>query len=302
MNALKKIQPGDTIGIAAPSFAIGKYAGDFKLGIKILKSAGFKIKYCSNISSSYYSSAGTKFERSRGVNDLFKDKEVKAIICSIGGCTANQTLAFLNFDLVKENPKIFIGSSDNTNLLLSFLKKSNLPVFYGPNIINLPHISEKSFLFLFRLITGEADLAFPKQMVIINHGKARGKLIGGNLMVLNDLVASDFSPEFKNSIFLWEDIIEEIGDIEYQIERSKLYGIMDKISGMVVGNIQIRKRGDRSIDDILTEMAKEYSFPIVRVDYFGHSVEEFYTFPLGVEVEINTEENKLEIIGDLFSK
>ena len=117
----KKLQKGDTIGVVSSSEPIENSETDeqFKSGIKFLEGLGFKIKL-----GKFLSSKNTE-EKAKDINEMFKDKNIKAIIASQGGETANALLYFLDYESIKHNPKIFIGISDITVLLNAINKKQD---------------------------------------------------------------------------------------------------------------------------------------------------------------------------------
>ncbi len=128
-----KLQKGDIIAIISPSAGLGKrYPHRIDNAIKFLESQGYKVKeFPSTRKSSGWESAPAE-ERAKDIMGAFLDKEVKAIISSIGGTVAIQTLKYLDFEKIKENPKIFCGYSDISNLHYAFLTQANLITFYGP--------------------------------------------------------------------------------------------------------------------------------------------------------------------------
>ncbi len=132
----KKLKIGDTIGIVSPSGYIApELKPQFDNGVKFLESLGLRVKIAKNVFKRYYYSAGTVNERVSDLHEMFADPEVGAIIQSQGGETANELLDHLNWELIKNNPKIFGGMSDGTTLLLSIFAKTGIITLHGPDLL-----------------------------------------------------------------------------------------------------------------------------------------------------------------------
>lgn len=296
----KRLKKGDTIGIIAPSRPIDEK--EILPCVKILEGKGFKVKFGKNLYKKYYYSAGNPKERAIDLNSMFEDKKVKAIMCATGGMTANQTLDLIDYKIIKENPKIFIGYSDITVLLLAIYKKTGLITFHGPNLHSLKKIDKEAEDFLFSLLTKEkSEYLLPSKMEIIKKGKAVGRLLGGNMHLSNSLLGTKYSPSYNKKIWFCEDLGESPASLDHKFNQFKLSGNLKNISAMVIGNLSdcVDKKyedNNRPIDEIVLELTKDYSFPIIKVPYFGHSVSNFYTFPIGVNSEINTKTKEFKII------
>jgi len=133
----KKLEVGDTIGVISPSAPLaGLVEHRYKNGVKKLKELGFNVivgKYALEVTSY---TAGSAQARAEDIMDFFKNKNVKAIISFTGGYHSNQILKYLDFNVIKNNPKIIMGYSDMTVLLLAIYKKCGFPTFYGPSVLN----------------------------------------------------------------------------------------------------------------------------------------------------------------------
>jgi muramoyltetrapeptide carboxypeptidase len=297
----KKLVMGDTIGIIAPSRPIIHIKKEIDEGIKILKDRGFKVKLGKNLYKKSYYSAGSAKERASDLNAMFKDKQVKAIMCATGGITSNQLLDLIDYEAIKKNPKIFIGYSDITVLLLAIHKKTGLITFHGPNLHSLKKLDKKAENFLFNMLTGESQYCYPSEMEIIKKGVAKGALVGGNIHLSNSLLGTKYSPTYNKKIWFWEDLGESPASLDQKLNQFKLSGNLKNISGMIIGNLldcidKKYKEDNRSINEIILELTKEYNFPIIKVPYFGHGISNFYTFPIGVTSEINTKTCEFKII------
>lgn len=297
-----KIKSGDLIGVVSPSREIFDFRTEIEAGIEILKDFGFRIKLGKTIDKRYYLSAGKPSERAEDFEAMIADQKVKAIFCTLGGDATNQILDLINFELLKKNPKIIIGFSDITNLLLATLKKTSLVTIHGPNIKDLPSLTTKSKEFLFHFLTTNNQPIYPNAMQVIRSGKARGTLIGGNLFVINSLLATRYCPDFTNAILFFEDIDESISSLDFQLYQLKLSGVLDRVSGIIIGKIVGRKKSSQSLEDIVLTLTSNKNYPIIKVDYFGHHIKNFYPMPIGINFLIDTKSKKIKVLESIFSE
>mgnify|MGYP001591276890 FL=1 len=221
------LKEGDKIGIASPSSTIKNFPRRLKRGIKALESLGLKVVLGKNAKNSQGHNAGTPEERAEEINNFFRDKEIKAIVCSTGGLNSNAILPLLDYETIKKNPKIFCGFSDITAVNLAIYKKTGLVTFNGPTV--LPTFGEfggpfdysvkwvKKVLFQNSII-GKLD--YPKEYteeilwwekedirkrkikkssppVFLTEGVCEGRLIGGNLNTLCILGGTEYMPDFE---------------------------------------------------------------------------------------------------------
>lgn len=222
---------------------------------------------------------------------MFADKNIKAIFCAIGGHTTNQILDLLDYKLIMKNPKPIIGFSDITHLIMAINAKAGIITFHGPNLNLISSLGKSSIKQLKDLLRGKKNnFNFFSYCKVIKPGKAEGKLLGGNLFVINNLNKTSFAPDFNESILFWEDINEGLNSIDYQIYQLYISGILAKIKGMVIGYIHGQRNKDsKLLRETLLELTKKYNYPILKMNSFGHEVRRFVTFPIGIKARINTE-------------
>ncbi len=232
-----KLKLGDSIGIVSPSDPIGKetYAEQFARGIKIIDSMGFKIVLGKNLNSP------DPKKKSDDLNEMFSNPKIKAIICSHGGDSAEQTLPFVDWKAVKNNPKIFVGLSDITVFLNAIFQKTGLVTFHGDDVRfgfgkNSSEYDKREFVDL--LVNGRVGEVRPNsERKTIRSGKASGRLLGGNVRCLLKLAGTEFWPDFKNSILLMEAYKATKEDCLKYFSKLKELGVFDEISGVIVGFI-----------------------------------------------------------------
>ena len=270
-------------------------------GINKLTKRGFKIKYGKYIREVHHYTSAIAEHRAKDLNAMFADKSVSAIFCVTGGCTANQILPLLDYDLIRENPKPIIGYSDITNLLLGIYTKTGITTYHGPGLTRLGKIDQPSEQFLFDLLMQtKSEYIYPTKMKVIKPGKASGKLLGGNLFVSHGLFGTPYSPDYKGAIWFWEELENAPADIEYFLYNFRNAGHFDKINGIIIGDLwkcvdKHYPEDTRPIVDIMLEVTKGYNFPIIKVDYFGHELKTFYNFPIGAKANLDTSKKKFEV-------
>lgn len=314
----KKMRKGDVVAIVSPSSAIpDELKKNFNNGVKFLENLGLRVKFGNNVFKKYYYSAGTVKERLNDIHKAFQDKKVKAVIMSIGGNSANQLLDGLDFDLIRKNPKIFCGISDGTTLLNPIFSKTGLITYHGPDLIFTfglpisPVIKENLIKTLFEGNVGELrpnpnwkglDKLNKNEKYqgwkCVRKGKASGKLIGGNIGCLTNLDNTEFRPDYKNSILFLEAYALSIEDLDMLFTHFRQTKVFDEINGLILGhfygsNIKDKKQ-NRKVSEVILEITKNYSFPILEIGELGHNVEN-YIFPIGCQATIDADKKYFSI-------
>ena len=297
----KKLNRGDMIGVIAPSGPIvGKKIEELERARKIVEKDGFKVKYSKNLFLNTNGYSSTAKEKAEDINEMFKDKKVKMIWCAKGGASSNTTFEYLDYELIKNNPKIICGYSDITSLTNIITEKTGLVTFSGTNFKTIA-TDETDYSYkeaIKRFVDG--SLAIGKsgeEYKVIQEGTAEGELIGGNLYLTRGLVAGKYSIDFTDKILF----LEELG-LESDAERVSNYlyfmkqnGVFDKIKGFWIGNYE-HESGfalEKIVKDVLED---EYKFPIIKSNNFGHT-ETKTVIPIGTKARIDTSKDvKIELI------
>lgn len=314
----KKLQKGDTVSIISPSGSVpNELKGQFNKGVKFLERLGLKVKIGKNALKRFYYSGGTVIERLSDIHDAFSDKDIKAIIMSIGGASANHLLDGLDFDLIKDNPKIFCGISDGTTLLGPIFSKSGLITYHGPDLIFTfglpmsPIVRENLKKTLFDGSVGQlqqnpnwkglAELNRNEKYKgwrCIKGGKASGKLLGGNIHCLFSLENTDFRPRYDGSILFLEAYRVSVEDLHQAFVHLRQAKVFEKINGLILGHFygshMEDQKQDREISEIILDVTKDYSFPILEIGELGHNVEN-YILPIGCMATIDAEKKYFSI-------
>lgn len=296
-----KLKIGDTIGVVAPSSPIiGDNIDDLNRAKKIVERSGFKVKYSKNIFSNTNRYSATAREKAEDINAMFADKEVKMIWCAKGGNNSNSTFEYLNYELIKKNPKIVCGFSDITSITNMITEKTGLITFSGTNFKTIA-TDETDYSYkqaLSRFVDGNLEFGPEnEEYVTIQKGKAEGELIGGNLSLTRGMVAGKYSLDFTDKILFLEELGYETDPeaTSNNIYYMKQNGVFDKIKGLWIGNYE--HESGISLEKIIMDVLNgEYKFPIIKSNNFGH-IERKTVIPIGTKAEINTDENiKIKLV------
>lgn len=290
-----KIKIGDTIGVVAPSSPIiGNNIEELNRAKEIVERSGFKVKYSKNIFSNTNGYSATAREKAEDINTMFADKEVKMIWCAKGGNNSNSTFEYIDYELIKKNPKIICGFSDITSITNMITEKTGLITFSGTNFKTIA-TDETDFSYkqaLSRFVDGNLEFGPEnEEYITIQEGKATGELIGGNLSLTRGMVAGKYSLDFTDKILF----LEELGfETDPEATSNNVYymkqnGVFDKIKGLWIGNYE-HESGISLEKIILDVLDGEYKFPIIKSNNFGH-IERKTVVPIGTKAEINTDDD-----------
>ena len=284
------IKAGDTIGIVAPAGPFDRKT--FLRGARIIEDMGFKVFIPPAVFEKNRYLAGSDKHRVEYVNLLFADKSIDAIICARGGYGSMRILPMLDYDAIKNNPKIFVGFSDITILLSVLLTRCNLVTFHGPVVTSLADASEETKLSLLSNITSDnsLEIKLPGGRTI-KSGVAAGDVCGGNLTMLCHLVGTPFAPDFENKILFLEDRGEAPYRIDRMLVHMELAGCFKGISGIILGGFEDCGPIEDVIE-IIAELFDKYTVPILGGLDAGHGRHNL-TIPLGIEATLDADRHSL---------
>ena len=291
-----KLKKGDIIGVVAPSNPIiGDNIEEIKRAKEIVEADGFKVKFSKNLFSNTNGYTGTAKEKAEDINNMFADKEIKMIWCAKGGNNSNSTFEYLDFDIIKNNPKIICGYSDITSITNIITEKTGLVTFSSTNFKTIA-TDETDYSYkqaLNRFVQGSLEFG-QNDFKIIKNGEAEGKLIGGNLSLIRGLVCGKYKVDFTDKILF----IEELGyETDPAMVSNNLYymkqnGVFDKIKGLWIGNYE-HESGIALEKIVLDCLEEKYNFPIIKSNNFGH-IEKKEVIPIGTKAKIKN--GKIELI------
>ncbi len=302
------LQTGDKIGIVAPSM----HSIDDKAvqnGVTTLQELGFRVEMGPTVHSKYRNSTAVPEIRVKEIMGFFTDADTKAIICLIGGDTAVQLLKLLDYETIRNNPKLFSGMSDIGHLNLALLSRAGLVTIYGPDLTfgfgadrNNPVTRYNIDLFLKCCTHPEppGKISAFTQWECWRPGRARGRLIGGYLGAITSLYRTSYWPSLESTILFWEALQTQPHEIERQFTIAEAEGVFDTITGMVVGKLVDCEEKDYegmlpNIRELILEITKDYGFPIIANADFGHSGI-FIPMPEGILTEMDAEQLSIELV------
>lgn len=291
-----KLNKGDTIGVVAPSDPIvGDNIEELERAKQIVEDAGFKVKFSANVFSNANEYSHSAKEKADDINQMFEDKEVKMIWCAKGGNNSNSVFEYLDYEQIKENPKIICGYSDITSLTNIITAKTGLVTFSGTNFKTIA-TDETDYSFqeaIKRFVDKSLELGTKADIdTTIKAGMAEGELIGGNLTLTRGLVQGKYQIDFTDKILF----LEELGlETEPAMVSNHLYfmkqnGVFDQIKGLWIGNYQ--HESEISLEKIILDtLGNDSDFPIIKSNYFGH-IETKTVIPIGTKARIDTNQSR----------
>lgn len=300
----RKLKPGSGVGLVSPA-GTTFITEDINIVQDAVKALGLVPYLAPHVLDKYGYLAGNDRDRAADINQFFADARIDLVLPIRGGWGCARILPYLDYELIKNNPKIIVGFSDLTALLIAIYTKTGLITFHGPNGFSSWRTDQvKSFretLFLGNKINfanqRDADdnnrlMQVKNRIRTINPGTARGKLIGGNLSVLSAIVGSPYVPDFKGHILFVEDVGENIYRIDRLLTHLKVAGILDDLSGFIFGQCtNCLPDGDYAsltLEEVIDDHIKPLGIPAWSGAQIGH-IEPILTLPMGIEVDINAD-------------
>lgn len=304
MNIIKppKLIIGDTIGIVASSLPVlSSFRENYEKGKKEIAGLGLKIQEGKTIGKIRWWAAGTPKEVAEDINSMFADPNIKAVMAQTGGYSAALVLEYLDYELIKKNPKPFIGMSDVTNFHMAMLTKCGIVGFHMDDVLHINQLFFKTFL----MVEKPAGIVKPlTTWENWNSGLVEGHLIGGNLHLLTSLIGTPYFPPmeyWEGAILFWEEVGEPLHNIARFLTHLKYAGVLDKISGMLIGKITyIKPPREKEVivptpKELVLDVLKDYKFPIMANLDFGHFTTNIPMID-GIKISFSTEKLELKYL------
>lgn len=292
-----RLRPGDRVGLVRPATA-AFVKEPVEIMADALESLGFEVVLGEHYYDRHGFLGGLDTDRAADINQFFAAPDIRMIVAS-GGWGGARILPLLDYDLIRDHPKVFLGYSDVTALHCGIHAKTGLVTFHGP-----PPLNNYSAEYFRRVVmNGEAftmrnptdtpeDTLVPTEDRIrtITGGTASGRILGGNLTVLTTILGSDYLPEWEGSILFIEDVNEAIYRVDRMLTQLSLAGVLDKIGGFVFGRCTECGPGSGygalTMEEVLREHIEPRGIPAFSGTMIGH-IERQFTIPLGIDVEID---------------
>lgn len=283
LSILSKLYFGDTIGVISPAGSEKNNLIDSNLNK--LKELGFKIKEGKNLRNINNYLAGTDEERASDFMDMFKNPEIKAIICYRGGYGSIRMMPYINWNIIKRNPKIFCGFSDIT-LLLNYINKiSHMPTFHTPmaNSNLNDKTTQKYFLNLLTKSNTTINLNKFDSIKSFNNESINGMICGGNLSMICSALGTPYDIDTNNKILLLEDVNEPIYKIDRMLTQLRMCGKLDNCLGFILGHFT-------PYDNNTLNLIKDIILPLNKPTILGFPSGHEYpniSLPLGANISID---------------
>jgi muramoyltetrapeptide carboxypeptidase len=324
-----RLKRGECIGFFSPSSAATAWAPTrFARAREYLEGQGFVLKAGSLTGQQESWRSGSIAARADELNALIRDPQVRAIMSVIGGSNSNSLLPHLDYEALRRDPKIIVGYSDVTALLLGIQAKTGLVTFYGPALVasfgEWPPLVDETLAAFLGICAGEdcplpyllptpthwseerldweqqtrAKLRQENRLISLGTGRVRGRLIGGNLNTLAGIWGSPYMPAIEQGdILLLEDSLKSAETVERSFAHLKLCGVFERIGGLILGKHELfdsQGSGKRPLD-ILLEVIGEPSFPILAEFDCAHT-HPMLTLPLGIQAELDLDRQQLRLL------
>ena len=303
---VQKLKKGDTIGIIIASSC--NRVDRFKELEDYISNLGFNILYGKTVYLKSGYLAGSDEERIQDIHDMFLNPEVKAILCLKGGFGASRIIDKIDYNLIKNNPKLLIGFSDVTALLNNFYKYANLPTVHGlvGNFLASKYCDEfskqdfKDLLFentKGRILKGNDNT---KTLV---EGITEAELVGGNLCLISDLYGTDYEVDFENKIVLIEEVEEPPYNIDRMFAQLRLGKNIYKAKGFVFGHFTdcIDSENDNTYENLIKEYFGNLDVPVIYNFPTGHEFP-FINVPIGLKVRLDANKKQIEILEEMYNE
>jgi muramoyltetrapeptide carboxypeptidase len=300
----KRLASGARIGIVNPAYWLE--AERLERAVGVFEKLGYELVLGKSTKLLQDKYAGTAEERAADIMAMFSDPTIDAIICARGGYGGNRVLLLLDFDVIRENPKIFIGFSDITGFLASMSQQSGLVTFHGPMLTTYGKQTLQYNLDVFHdVLSGRDDIRIQSpdacRARTLKSGIARGPLCGGNLSLVIERLGTADQIDTKGAILFLEEIDEELYAFDRMMLHLKKSGSLQHINGLIIG--EMLEMGDsgvpfgKSVDEIVLDVCEGLEVPVISNFPCGHG-EYQATLPVSHEVELHAEEDPYILIPE----
>ncbi|OMC81784.1 S66 peptidase family protein [Viridibacillus sp. FSL H8-0123] len=317
-----KLKKGDEIRIIAPSRSMQILSKDgIQEAIEQLEKMGLKVTFGEHVYDCDLHYSSSIHARVEDLHAAFIDPNVKGVLTVIGGFNANEILPYINYELIKTNPKILCGYSDIKALAWAITAKTGLVTYSGPHFSSFGMRKAQDYQTTYfkkcfmqdeayeieQSVIWSDDAWFRDQdnrnlipnegLKIYNGGLTNGTLYGGNLCTLNLLQGTEFMPDLKDVILFIED--DELTDpLTFARDFTSLLqqGKLVNLKGLVIGKFQNKSQvTEEHLHFIFDKHPILKNIPVMYNASFGH-IQPMFTFPIGGLIEIDTDKKSIKII------
>ena len=304
MNMLKPkpLRRGDTIGLVGISGAMHEPETRFEKMLEVIGDLGYKVIVADSCREEYGYLSGSDASRARGLNRMFRDDRVDAVVCMRGGYGVARMLDQVDFDVIRANPKILLGYSDITALHTAIHEKAGLVTLHGPMPdrawMEFNDFSRESML---RALTSTEPLGLlenPAGMEprCVVPGRCEGLLVGGNLSLIASACGTPYALDPTGKVLLLEDVNEYIYRLDSMLTQIRLAGLFDQCVGVVLGGFtdctEEYEHYALHLEDIIRDIIVPAGKPVLGNMSIGHTPTKI-TVPLGVRCALDADAGTL---------
>ena len=297
----KPLNHKSTIGIISPSYWLDKKI--LSTTKSYFDSVGYRTITGESCNLRWGPFAGKPQDRANDINEMFANPEIDAILCARGGYGANKVLSLIDYEIIKDNPKIFIGFSDITAYLLSINQNTSLVTFHGPMLVSYKHeFVEFNFKYMEKVISGHHPIVIKNPIDlkarVLKEGNAIGPIIGGNMCLLSNRLGTHQEIDTEGKILFLEDIDEYLYSFERMLIHMRDANMFENIKGLIIGELCDFKDQEipfgRDTDEIIMDICGDLDIPIVSNFACGHGKYQA-TLPISIPARLNTNGGNPEI-------
>jgi muramoyltetrapeptide carboxypeptidase len=326
-----RLRKGDTVGIVSPSWGGGaEYPHRIERGVEYLESSGFRVRIAPHAMNSVGYVSDTAENRASDIHAMFGDPEVRAIVATIGGDHSCHLLPLLDFDLIREYPKIFMGYSDVTVLNVAIWQMTGLVTFNGPALMvelaEYPEVFEYTEWHMLKVLCSaepvgrvESSAWWTEELLDwgekedltrarageassgwtwLKGGKAEGVLVGGCLESMQHLRGTPYWPDLDGAILFLETSEEkpEPERVDGILMDYENMSVLERIRGLLFGRPMFYEPEEREqLHEVILERTEGYGFPVVAEMDFGHT-SPMFTLPVGCRAAVDADRERFEIV------
>ena len=286
------IVKGDTIGVVSPSYA--PKTSWLQRGVRALERAGFNVLLDPEIEKLPRFTRAEDERRAENLMGMWLDPRVKAIIASTGGYGAVRLLPHLDPSIFRNNPKSLVGYSDITALHLWLMKRANLRSFHGPTVDDLvPSLRDPTMASLITALTTPCPVKpIGRELSrAVMPGRAVGRLVGGNLSLVQQTIGTNYQVELQGAILFIEETRDPMSVVDERLVHMRAAGLLEGVAGIVFGQLSLDRSEEDEFEDFLLDLISDLDVPVLMDFPAGHENPNL-TIPFGTEVELVVEETR----------
>lgn len=302
-----KLNPGDTVALVSPAGALQRQS-QIDSAVAKVEALGLRAVVGKNALSRHGYLAGTDAQRAADMNDAFANPDVDGILAIRGGWGCARILPMVDWAAIRANPKALIGYSDLTSFLLAMYARTGVIGFHGPTGVSTfsPFTLASFNATVFRseptpLAPDTAMIgADGESITTIRAGRARGRLVGGNLTVLSAMVGTPWLPSFEGHILFLEDIGESVYRVDRMLTQVAQAGLLDGLTGFVFGSCrgcdpEVDAVGNFTLEEVVRQHVEPLGIPAIMGAPIGHITDKI-TVPVGGLAELDADAGTLALL------